>query len=193
MKRFTAEVAILAAGLWFIAIPAAAQGRGMGGRPGGAPGMSGSHMPMGMPGSENMGSMRPDNPHTSSPNSTPKGPKSPATLLEQNIHLKNNLASFFPAGTNLTMQATGFKNLGQFVAAVHVSHNLDIPFDQLKCTELGTKKATASGMTCPSTVTNESGMSLGKAIHTIQPDTNSKQAVHDANRQAKTDIQSSKS
>jgi len=29
-----------------------------------------------------------------------------------------------PPGTNLQSAATGFKNLGQFVAAVHVSHNL---------------------------------------------------------------------
>src|SRR5439155_26462097 len=34
----------------------------------------------------------------------------------------------------LTLQAAsaGFKNQGQFIAALHVSHNLNIPFDQLK-------------------------------------------------------------
>ena len=160
-------------------------------------GMSGSHMPMGMPGSGNMGgnmgTMRPENTHGSMPNPAPMGPKSPTTLLEQNTQLQKNLASFFPAGTDLTAQAAGFKNLGQFVSSVHVSHNLGIPFDQLKCTELGTKKATASGTTCPTTVTNTSGMNLGKTIQTIKPDVNSKQAVHDANRQTKTDLKTSKS
>jgi hypothetical protein len=33
--------------------------------------------------------------------------------------------------------AQGFKNLGQLVAAVHVSHNFYIPFDQLKAKMIG--------------------------------------------------------
>jgi hypothetical protein len=193
MKHFAATIAVLAAGMWFMTVPAGAQGRGMGGGPSGSPGMSGSHAPMGMPGSGNMGTMRPENAHGSTPNTSPMGPKSPTTLLEQNTQLQKNLASFFPPGTDLTAQAAGFKNLGQFVSAVHVSHNLGIPFDQLRCTELGTTKATESGLTCPTSVTNTSGMSLGKAIQTIQPDANSKQAVHDANRQTRTDLETSKS
>jgi hypothetical protein len=190
MKRFAAAIAVLAAGMWFMTVPAGAQGRGMGGGPSGSPGMSGSHAPMGMPGAGNMGTTRPENAHGSTPNTSLMGPKSPTTLLEQNTQLQKNLASFFPPGTDLTAQAAGFKNLGQFVSAVHVSHNLGIPFDQLKCTELGTTKA---GTGCPTTATNTSGMSLGKAIQTIKPDANSKQAVHDANRQTKTDLETSKS
>jgi hypothetical protein len=193
MKRYAAIIAVLAAGTWLMAIPAGAQGRGMGGRPDASPGMSGSHAPMGMPESGSMGTMRPENAHGATPNTAPMGPKSPTTLLEQNTHLQKNLASFFPAGTDLSAQAAGFKNLGQFVSTVHVSHNLGIPFDQLKCTELGTTKAAASGTTCPTSVTNTSGMSLGKAIQTIKPDANSKQAVHDANHQAKGDLETSKS
>ena len=37
-----------------------------------------------------------------------------------------------PPVTNLQAAAQSFENLGQFVAAVHVSHNLGIPFGQLK-------------------------------------------------------------
>jgi hypothetical protein len=34
--------------------------------------------------------------------------------------------------TGLQTAASGFKNQGQFIAALHVSHNRNIPFDQLK-------------------------------------------------------------
>ena len=50
--------------------------------------------------------------------------------------------------------ADGFRNLGQFVAAVNVSNNLDIPFRQLK-TEM----------------VNEN-LSLGQAIQKLKPTAN---------------------
>src|SRR5215831_10785132 len=52
--------------------------------------------------------------------------------LADNTKLAAKLQSLLPKGTDLTMASSGFKNLGQFVAAVHVAHNLGIPFDQLK-------------------------------------------------------------
>jgi hypothetical protein len=185
MTRVAIGIAVLSAGLWLVAVPAAPQGRGQGGGPGGAPGLSGSHAPLGAPGSEGVGSS--GHGRSAANNAGAAGPKSPAELLDQNTHLSKNLAAFFPAGTNLTAEASGFKNLGQFVSAVHVSHNLGIPFDQLKCTELGTLKAASIGMTCPAAVTNTKGMSLGKSIQTIKPDADSNEAVQQATRQAKKD------
>ena len=182
----TVGVAVLAIGLWLIPVPAAAQGRGVG-RPEGSPGVSGSHAPLGAPGPD-AGTT-----HGSANNPSTPGPKSPTTLLEQNKQLAKNLSTFFPAGTDLTAEASGFKNLGQFVAAVHVSHNLKIPFAQLKCTELGTTKATSLGITCPTTVTNASGMSLGKAIQTIKPDANSQEAAQTADQETKKDLANTKS
>ena len=52
--------------------------------------------------------------------------------ISEHPRLASKLQSLLPAGTNLDAAANGFKNMGQFVAAVHVSHNLNIPFDQLK-------------------------------------------------------------
>jgi hypothetical protein len=45
---------------------------------------------------------------------------------------------------------------------VHVSHNLDIPFDQLKCTELATAAA------CPGMTVLSKGSHLGQAIQTLK-------------------------
>ena len=71
--------------------------------------------------------------------------------ITEHPKLASKLQSLLPAGTNLDGAASGFKNMGQFVAAVHVSHNLNIPFDQLK----------------EKMVTDHK--SLGGAIHELKP------------------------
>ena len=97
--------------------------------------------------------------------------------LEQNHALSTNLQSLLPAGANLQDASKGFKNLGQFVAAAHVSHNLNIPFDQLKAK-----------------VTGHGAVQLGKAIHSLKPEMDSKAAdaeAKKAEKQAKETIKES--
>ncbi len=69
---------------------------------------------------------------------TPAGMHDSASQLTHNPALASKLQALLPAGTNLQTAASGFKNLGQFVAAVHVAHNLNISFDQLKAKMTGT-------------------------------------------------------
>ncbi|HKW98553.1 MAG TPA: hypothetical protein VJN43_12525 [Bryobacteraceae bacterium] len=91
--------------------------------------------------------------------------------------LSSRLVPLLPAGTNIQTAAVGFKNLGQFVAAVHVAHNLNIPFIQL-----------AAKMTGPN------AESLGKAIEDLRPNLGSsavKQDVKLAKHQAKQDLEES--
>jgi hypothetical protein len=74
-----------------------------------------------------------------------------------------------PAGMTVTDAAQGFKNWGQFVAAVHVSNNLGLPFDQLKSLMTGSPipvSGTPSAMVAPVPVTGP--MSLGQAIQTLK-------------------------
>ena len=71
--------------------------------------------------------------------------------LQKSPELSTRLQSLLPADTKVSDAAVGFKNMGEFVAAVHVSHNLDIPFDSLK------KETLAQG-------------SIGKALQTLKPD-----------------------
>jgi hypothetical protein len=52
--------------------------------------------------------------------------------LQRNTNLASKLQSRLPAGTDLNTAAAGFKNLGQFVAAVNVSKNLGLDFPTLK-------------------------------------------------------------
>jgi hypothetical protein len=94
-----------------------------------------------------------------------------STRLSSNTKLAGKLQSLLPPGTDLQTAASGFKNLGQFVAAVHVSHNLGIPFDQLKAKMQG-----------PPTE------SLGKAIHQLKPDANAKAESKTAESEAHQDM-----
>ena len=102
------------------------------------------------------------------------GQKTPSELLQENKNLSNKLNTILAQqSTNVQQAAQGFKNLGQFVAAVHVSQNLGIPFAQLK-----------SAM---------NGHSLGYAIHTIKPDVDSQAESKKGLKQANADIKESES
>jgi hypothetical protein len=102
--------------------------------------------------------------------------KTPSEILSHNSRLSTKLQSLLPPGTDLQQAASGFKNLGQFVAAVHVSHNLGIPFDQLKAKMTGPPPE-----------------SLGKAIHDLKPAANAKTESKKANKQAEQDMNEGKS
>src|SRR2546425_2535117 len=115
--------------------------------------------------------------------------------IERNPGLKSKIESLLPPNTDLKTALSGFKNDGQFIAALHVSKNLGIPFDQLKATMLGTTPqltaTTAGSTTTGSTTTGSKPMSLGQAIHTLQPSLSEKDAQKEADtaeNQAKVDI-----
>ena len=112
----------------------------------------------------------------------------PGGVLGNNSNLATKLEGLTGATslTNLENDAKAFKNFGQFVAAAHVSKNLNIPggFAALMC---NMTNKTAAGAT--STCTNTTKMSLGKAIQTLDPQADakseSKKAVDQANQDLK--------
>lgn len=59
-------------------------------------------------------------------------PSLPAERVSDYKTLAGNLATKLPKGTDVRAAATGFRTLGDFVAAVHVSNNLKIPFADVK-------------------------------------------------------------
>src|SRR2546427_11439872 len=75
------------------------------------------------------------------PDKASKTPKAPKSDIAQKIASKPQHAAkvqtLVPAGMTLEDAAAGFKNQGQFIAALHVSRNHDIPFDQLKAMMTG--------------------------------------------------------
>jgi hypothetical protein len=139
-------------------------------------GMGGSGASMGNASSSSHGTAgnhSSDN-HSSEGAKTSEGAKI-SDQLSDNSKLSSKLQGLLPSGTNLQQAAQGFKNLGQFVSAVHVSHNLGISFDQLKAKMIGPPAE-----------------SLGKAIHALKPAANSTEETKKGEKQAKQDIDDSK-
>ncbi len=77
-------------------------------------------------------------------------------------------------GQDAQTACSGFKNIGQCVAAAHVAKNLDIPggFDALRA------KITGTG-----------AVSLGKAIKELAPNADAKAEAKKANKQASDDLE----
>ena len=93
--------------------------------------------------------------------------------LQSDPAFQTRIQTLLPAGMDPATAASGFKNQGQFIAALHVSQNLNIPFDQLKAKMTGvplpttsTTQTTTPTTTQPSTT---EPMSLGKAIQELRP------------------------
>jgi len=100
--------------------------------------------------------------------------KNPSAVLDHNTQLSTKLEGLLSlSGPNalstLKTDASPFKNFGQFVAAVHVSHNLGIPFSELQ-----TKR------------TGSNTVSLGKAIQELKPHADAKNEAKKAASQATT-------
>ena len=116
----------------------------------------------------------------------------PGSVLEHNTNLAGKLQTL-TGTTNLTdleADAKAFKNFGQFVAAAHVSKNLNIPggFAALMCNMTATG-ATVGGNAA--TCSNTTKMSLGKAIQTLDPHADAKSESKKATQQAKHDVNES--
>jgi hypothetical protein len=82
---------------------------------------------------------------------TPVTTTTPTSTSVKNPKLEQRLKLLLPAGTNVADASKGFKNWGQFVAAVHVAHNLNVPFASLKAK-----------------MTGKTPLSLGQAIQALK-------------------------
>jgi len=159
----------------------------------------GGHAPSSTPGAAagSMGATHSDaSSHSGSANSanagsTNAGKKAPDQLLMNNTKLSDNLGKLLPKGVTPQQACDGFKNLGQCVAAIHVSHNLaGLDFNALKCDMTG--KAASPTATCPAT-TSSKKLSLGQSITALKPDADSKSESQKAMKQADQDIKDSSS
>lgn len=113
-----------------------------------------------------------ENPHK--PTTSGGGQRPTASQqIAKNPHLAAKLQTLLP-GANLESASAGFRNLGEFVAAAHVSHNLNIPFDQLK-----------------DRITGTNAVSLGRAIHELKPEANANAEAKKASLSADADMKGS--
>jgi hypothetical protein len=108
-------------------------------------------------------------------------------ILSKNTRLSGKIQSL--TGMPAQQACSGFKNLGQCVAAAHVSKNLGISFGCLKSDMTG---QAAQGTSCPAG-TGTKSMSLGKAIQTLDPKANQKAESKKGESQATKDLKVSNS
>jgi len=96
-----------------------------------------------------------------------------ANAFDRNPYLSSRLKPLLPPRTTIMDAATGFKNQRQFIAAIHLSRNLGIPFDQIKTRMIG-----------------EHRMSLNDSLRDLRPEMNKnlvKDEVNKAEKQARED------
>jgi len=98
-----------------------------------------------------------------------------ASRIESNPQLAARVQSMLPSGSSIASASSGFKNEGQFLAALHASQNLNIPFDQLK-----------------GKMTGSNAVSLGSAIKASKPGMSENQAKEEA-KKAETEAKASAS
>src|SRR5215470_4611968 len=165
---------VLAVAVSLYCAPAFAQ-HGGGGRPAGVgPGSTGA--PAGA-GSEASG--RPTDPGSAGMGHSGIASGSPTSVLDNN-HVTTALTNALTKsgvtipGGNLQSACSGFKSLGQCVAALHVAKNLNLSFSDLQ-TKMGSE-------------------SLGKAIQDLGgPNVNAKSEAKKANKQANQDLNAAQS
>ncbi len=151
----------------------------------GHPGGMGGGMGSGMGNSASMGHGSATG-HNGSASTNPGSAQGTAMnqVLTNNTQLANKIQTL--TGMSAQDACGGFKNLGQCIAAAHVSRNLGVNFACLKADMTGT---TATGTSCgTSTNTSSKGMSLGQAIQNLSPTVNSKSEAKKANKQAQQDL-----
>lgn len=81
-------------------------------------------------------------------------PRTIAANIAKNPQLEARLKAMLPAGMTLEQASAGFRNQGQFIAALEASKNRNIPFAQLKAE-----------------MTGDDALSLGQAIQKLKPST----------------------
>jgi hypothetical protein len=95
-----------------------------------------------------------------------------ADQLTRDHGLATQLQKLFPMDTDLVAASDGFKNLGLFVAAAHVAdNNPNFTFDELKAKML-----------------DGDGMSLGDAIHALDPKADAPVEAQTGQSQADADL-----
>lgn len=165
MKRATITLTVLGLALLVATVPSFAQGHGAGGPPP-------SRGPSGTPGA----GAASHGPEASSRGTSDLAHSSPSNVLSHNTAIAGKIRAL--TGQDAQTACSGFKNLGECVAAAHVAKNLDIAggFDALRAK-----------------LTGPNAESLGRAIHDLKPDANAKAEVKKANKQTDDDLNEGRS
>jgi hypothetical protein len=115
----------------------------------------------------------------------PSDNQKPADVVLQNNPLLNSkVQALLPLGMTPQEASQGYREIADFLTAVHAAHDLGIPYLQLRCAEL-------AGKYCPPD-THAKSTKIENAIVTLKPDAGkdgAKQALKAAKQESKSDLQ----
>jgi hypothetical protein len=118
----------------------------------------------------------------------PLNPIASKIASKPNLNAKvGGLLPTLPDGTKMSLNqaSLGFKNQGQFIAALHVSRNLGVSFTELKSHMVTVTPGTNGA---PATATQTG--SLGQAIQAVKSTADATTETHRAETQADSDLRS---
>lgn len=124
-----------------------------------------------------------------------KGPTASEELsgnADETKKLSSQLQAILPARTSLTDVCSAFKDLKDCVAALHVSHNLQIKFNCLKWNLTAVRPTSGSVSSCKAPEDGKA-LSLSKAILVFKPNADAKTEAKTAEKRAQEDIKDARS
>jgi hypothetical protein len=113
-----------------------------------------------------------------------------ADKISRNPKLTAKIEARLPTGITLAQASTGFKNQGQFMAAVNVSRNLGIDFGKLQTAMTGqTVTVDPATHAITTTTTGVAPLSLGQSIQKLKPGVDADAAIATAQAQTTAIVQ----
>jgi hypothetical protein len=114
-----------------------------------------------------------------------------ATNKEEERKLTLQLQALLPPKTTLRDACSGFANLDDCVAALHVSRNLKIKYNCLKW-DMTAARPSGDVKSCEAPP-RDRAMSLSKSIRVLKPDADAKAEAKSAERRAREDVKDASS
>jgi hypothetical protein len=128
----------------------------------------------------------------SSTNAPPTSSQKISDVLSKNPAIGDKIVALTNDKNGAADACTGFKNIGQCIAAAHVSNNVSgLNFYCMRLAMTGTALPANSNITCNLPANFKPGVSLGKAIQTFDPQADTKTETNKAATETQKDLKAS--
>lgn len=129
---------------------------------------------------------------SASTNAAPTSTQKITDVLSKNPVIGRKIVNLTGDQSGAADACTGFKNIGQCVAAAHVSKNISgLNFYCMRLAMTGTALPQGSTINCNLPTNFKTGVSLGKAIQTFDPQADTKTETKKATTETQQDLKAS--
>lgn len=132
------------------------------------------------------------NSSSTSKGSAPTSSQKISDVLSKNPAIGDKIVTLTGDKNGAADACTGFKNIGQCIAAAHVSKNISgLNFYCMRLAMTGTALPPNSNISCKLPTNFKSGVSLGKAIQAFDPQVDTKTETKKATTETEQDLKAS--